>query len=248
MAGAAGYLVVRGADDLSTLPEVRRLLELRAGREAVSRGGSLLRALNPVWWVMSAALLGLLAVATAVGPGRGILSLAILLVLAGIAMWAGPKSARDSRWAAVAIPLSALVLGAGVGAAGFVLRTLGEDPPPYEALYTDEQRNLDMNGDPLLYYGPRPLHNLYVFDSDGNALTDVYLYDEDGTPVLVPRYACDPYLGEEIQVGTDNRFPRPHIELGGFDERGVVNGYEISQPFCEEVDDVPFTVAVPGGK
>lgn len=247
--GAAGYLVVRGTQDLRALPEVRKLAELRGAKNAASRGVRLLQMLNPVWWVVSAALLGLLAVASAVGQSSGILALVILLALAGIALWAGPKAARDLRWVAVVVPLSALVVGSGLGTAGYVLQNVGDDDPYADELhYAYATQNLADDGSPALYYGSRQVENLYVFDSEGKPLTDVYVYGEDGSPVLMPRYACDPHAQTKIQTGKDNKFPRPHIEQGGYDEFGTVNGYNVSRPFCHEIDEVPFTVAVPGGE
>ncbi|EID53287.1 HAAS signaling domain-containing protein [Saccharomonospora xinjiangensis] len=247
VAVSGGYLVLRGTATVRELPELRGLLD--AGREGngVPRVARCLRALNPVWWVLSALVLGLLAVVAVVGHGGGVLGLVTMLALAGLALWAGPRSARDYRMVAVTLPLSAFVVGVGAGLADYVIGTARSSAAPYSAPPV-EYLNYTNGGEPLLFYGSEEIGNIYVFDAKGNPLTDVYLYTEQGSPIRVPRYGCEEFTGGTMRTGTDNQFPRPRIDQGGVDDHGIVNGYNAYKPFCEEIDGVPFTVAVPNGK
>lgn len=243
-AGSAGYLILQGSHDVWALPEVRKFVERTGLRGAGSRGKNPLQVISPVWWVVAAVLLGMFAFAAASSP----LVVVTFLVLAGLMLWAGPMSAREWRWGALVLPLSALVVGGVVGTGGSIVQRINQPDWAYDDPYAYTSWNLDEGAESELYYGSRTLENLYVFDAEGQPLTDVYVYAEDGSPVLLPRYGCDPNTGEKIHTGRDNQFPRPRIEQGGWDEHGTVNGYNVDRPFCEEVEGVPFTVAVPSGK
>ncbi len=249
MVGAsAGYFVLHGTAAVRELPELRGLLAAGRAGDGVPRVVRWVRALNPVWWAVSALFLGLLAVVTVVGPGSGVLELVTLLALAGLLLWAGPRAARDYRMAAVALPLSAFVVGAGVGLADYMIGSARSSATSYSTPPAEYLNYTPDGGEPLLFYGSEQIDNIYVFDAEGKPLTDVYFYTEQGSPIRIPRYGCDEHTGERIPTGTDNRFPRPHVEQGGVDDYGTVNGYNAYRPFCEEVDEVPFTVAVPNGK
>ncbi|EHR60011.1 DUF1700 domain-containing protein [Saccharomonospora cyanea] len=242
---SGGYFATYGTSVLRGLPEVRRLASVDRSGEMSRRAVGWLRALNPVWWGVSAALLVVLGVALAVAPDSGgVVGLVTLLLLAGLGVWVGPKSVRDHRLVSVALTLSAFVVGAGAGLADYVIGSARSSDTAYPAPYPYPAAD----GEPLLFYGSEQVDNIYVFDAEGKPLTDLYFYTEQGSPIRIPRYGCEEHTGERIPTGTDNRFPRPHVEQGGMDDYGTVNGYNAYRPFCEEVDEVPFTVAVPNGK
>ncbi|WP_024876217.1 DUF1700 domain-containing protein [Saccharomonospora piscinae] len=235
------YLKTRGTAVLGALPEVRAITALGRGDDTASVVRRL-RAAGPVWWVLAAIMLVYLGLVLMFNDG-GTAALLGLLVLAGVVLWAGPRSVRDRALVAVTLPLSGFVLGAALGLAGTLI-----EATRYSTAAVERETysvNEGPNGEPLLRYGDQDVSNLYVFDSEGAPLTDVFLYTEDGRPLTVPRHGCDPTTRERIRTGEDNRFPRPRIEQGGYDDYGVPNGYNAHQPFCREVTEVPFTAAIP---
>lgn len=240
-AAAAAYVWINGPGVVRSLPEVRWFV---AGSGGVwsQRLNTALQALNPVWWWLSAALLTLLAIVLVAEWYNGVLGLPVLLAVAALALWAGPKSRTDRRMLWAAVPVSAFVVGAGLGLAGHLIESAHGHSGDFHAY---EATNTTIDGELLLLYGQEEVENLYLFDSEGTPLTDVYIYTDDGRPLLAQRYGCEQHTQEKIPVGRDNHFPRPHIEQGGVDEFGTVNGYNAYRAFCREVDEVPFTVAVP---
>ncbi|OQO90063.1 hypothetical protein B1813_19785 [Saccharomonospora piscinae] len=241
VAMSVAYLVTRGTAAIAALPEVRAVTAAGRG-DKMAPAVRWLRTAGPVWWVLAAIGLVYLGIVLVVKNGSAVALLG-LLVLAGLLLWAGPKSGRDRALVAVTLPLSAFVLGAGLGLAGSLIETTRFSELRAEQVPTYYPQG--PNGEPLLRYGDQDIDNLYVFDSEGAPLTDVFLYTEDGRPLVVPRHGCDPTTQERIRTGEDNRFPRPHIEQGGYDDYGVPNGYNAHQPFCREVTEVPFTAAIP---
>ncbi|WP_019815805.1 DUF1700 domain-containing protein [Saccharomonospora saliphila] len=245
----AGALHVwrRGTDGVRALPEVRWILA-GSGQVWRDRIAASLRVLHPVWWVVAAVLLLLVGIVLVAERGNSVLGLPLALGLAGLVLWAGPRSRGDRRMLWASLPVSAFVLGAGLGLAGYVVQQVERVPAGSPYGYAPYGHNTTADGDPALFYGDQRLDNLYLFDADGEPLTDVYVYTEDGSPLIVPRQGCERATGTEIEVGEDNLFPRPRVETGAVDERGVVNGYNGYRPHCEVIEGVPFTVAVPSEK
>ncbi|WP_216208967.1 HAAS signaling domain-containing protein [Amycolatopsis aidingensis] len=237
------YVARFGTDSVFSLPEVRNLRSALPGTEdgVPGRIRGYLRALKPAWWLVCAVVpvvLGLLAF----GSRGGWLLVPLLAVVGALALWAGPRSRTDRRWLWYILPVSAVAAGGLLGLTGSVLdRVVGpqhySDPYPAGAWTS--------NGTPVLRYGGEQLENVYVFDAEGKPLTDVYLYAEDGSPITLPRYACEPGTGAERKTGEDNRFPRPRLEHGAYDDAGVRNGYNGHIPECRELEGVPFTAAIP---
>ncbi|PRX48342.1 hypothetical protein B0I33_104158 [Prauserella shujinwangii] len=244
---ASGWFVWRhGTERVADLPEVRRLLQALRPRAGEPAGGlpGYLRSLRPAWWLLCATVLVLFGLLLVLRSRDAFLVLPLLLVLAAAAMWSGPRSVRDARLLWLSLPLSALVAGSALGLLGFAGERVSGNFGYHTSPYAYEPANT-VNGEPALFYGEHPVENVYVFDSEGEPVTDVYLYDQDGRPLTMPRHVCRPETGTTSVVGRDNRYPRPHIEQGAYDERGDLNGYDAYLPHCTQTDQVPFTAVVP---
>lgn len=159
---ATWYVTRRGMDALAALPEVRRLASALDSGSPGTRGKILtyLRTLEPAWWLACAVMLMLVA-ALLLRYGldeAGVLALLVLVAAAGLALWAGPRWKSERRWLWAAIPLSAFVLGAGLGVFNLAVdqaRFAGREYAAYEGPYEAPQE--------LTYQG-KPVRNIYVFD------------------------------------------------------------------------------------
>ncbi|WP_199430362.1 HAAS signaling domain-containing protein [Qaidamihabitans albus] len=245
VAASAWYVWQRGTDRVAELPEVRRLrAALRPGESGRATGVlGYLRSLRPAWWLVCAVFLVVLGLLFVVSSSGGFLVLLLLLGLAALVIWAGPRSGADRRLLWLSLPVSAFVAGGALGLTGY-LGEVVDDRHSYPAEQYPYHANT-VDGEPALYYGEEHVENVYAFDSDGEALTDVYLYGQDGRPLVLPRYTCEEGTGAKARIGADNRFPRPHIWQGAYDDLGRYNGYNAYRPECRESAEVPFTVAIP---
>jgi hypothetical protein len=148
------------------LPETVALAQAieEAEKGPVSKGIAYLKSLQPAWWLARAVLI---AISGLIVDGIGVFFL-VGLALAGLALVSGPRAKTDRRWLWVSLPAGAL-------AAGVLLFIIGSVIP--NTTYRDNYPT--SSGPPFPPFPSMPT-NVYVFDKDGKALTDVYLYDEDG--------------------------------------------------------------------
>ncbi|SFO81233.1 Uncharacterized membrane protein [Amycolatopsis arida] len=233
---SGAYVLRHGLRPVESLPEIRWARSLASADDRGVVG--YLRSLVPAWWLLCALALVVLAVLLLV-KSITLLVLPVFLVVGVAMLWLGPKSTKDRKLLWISLPVSAFALGALAGMAGHLVEAVDRAD-----LYTDRYATAGYVDNGLLYRG-QPVENVYLFDAEGKPLTDVYLYDQDGRPILLPRYGCDPVGGGQVPQGEDNRFPRPYLDHGALDDQGNRNGYNGYRPYCREVDEVPFTVAVP---
>lgn len=241
VAASAWYVWARGTDRVAELPEVKRL---RSGISGGEPGAArrYLSTLRPAWWVVCAAVFGVVALLLVVkNSGNIILGLPVLAAFAAIALWAGPRSRTDRRLLWASLPVSALAAGGALGLVGYLADSVEY---PTDA-YTYETATTTMDGQPVLTYGSETVENIYAFDENGKPLTKVYLYTEDGKPLSLPRYRCDKSTGTRSNVGEDNKFPHPRVEENVYDDHGNVNGYNAYRPGCSESTKVPFAAVIP---
>jgi hypothetical protein len=238
------YVRRRGTGPVGALPEVRGLRSLLTPPEGgrPDRFVGYLRSLQPAWWLLCAAVLTVLGLMVLRRSGSALIVLVLMVGLAAVVVWAGPRSGGDRRWLWLTLPVSALAVGALFGLGDQMVNSAPNSG--YSGAYRDAPENT-IGGQPTLSYGSDTVENLYVFDAQGKPLTDVYLYTQDGRPLTLPRYACEPSTGASAKRGQDNRFPRPHIELFGYDDQGSYNGYNAYRPGCRENTEVPFAAAIP---
>lgn len=207
------------------LPLVRRL------RESVPRpgapGGGLVAfvaSLQPAWWVVRA-LVAATAVAAVVGVDLGVVRLAVAVVAVPVSVWVGHLSRRDRRALWVVAPLNALAVGlvpllfAGSLLSGGALLSGGSSGPEPAWSYLPG----------LWQDGERPVTDIRPVDSYGNALRDVYLFDQDGRPLDVGDPCGDGTSGPSAPLP----YPRGTAE---YDD--VTGG-------CVVVPPGPLVVAVP---
>ncbi|MCP2250613.1 DUF1700 domain-containing protein [Lentzea aerocolonigenes] len=187
----------RGAaqQEIMNLPETHRLqkwLSPEAGTPA-DRAITYLRSLQPAWWLVRAALLGLGAVLLA---GRDILGFLVIAAIAVVSVFAGPRAKVDRRWLWFSLPASALAVGLLFQMIDVTANQLG---------YNSSRQS---------YQAPivETYQNIYAYDENGKLLTNVLLYDQDGNPINAPQqyYGC---RGSDPQpMIPANRYPRPKID------------------------------------
>jgi hypothetical protein len=163
--------------------------------------------------------------------------------LAALAVIAGARLTQNRNWLWVALPISGLTVGIGLG--GLSLLSQGGFTPATVYAYSDASYN-NATG---LWLDGREVNNLYAFDADGTPITDFYLFDSAGQPVLTPRQDCAEFDASFNGVpAKDNQYPRPRIMIDGtsLEDYRERYGYPpFDQDSCSEETDVPFTVAIP---
>ncbi|MYW95605.1 hypothetical protein G3I59_34675 [Amycolatopsis rubida] len=246
---SVAFLLLRGVDAMRELPEVVRakamVKSMRDDRSA-DRALTYLNSLKPAWWVVCGFALLAFGLLLMIRNLHAVLLLPVLLVGAGLVMWAGPRTKADGRMLWIAVPVSAFVVGSAFGGLGAAVnlvrdRTYSSNSAPMYASSTYE----DVHGNEALRYGTHELSNLYVFDANGKPLEDVYLYDDRGRPLAITRYGCEKDTGTSQMTGQDNHFPRPKVVEGVQDDHGNVNGYNGYRGYCREDAGVPFAAVIP---
>ncbi|WP_328607288.1 hypothetical protein OG943_46710 [Amycolatopsis sp. NBC_00345] len=243
------FLHRRGIAAVLALPEavrvrdtIRKFREDRKGDRTLAYLGTL----KPAWWVACAAVLVAFGLFLMLRHSYALLLLPFLIAAAVAVVWAGPRAPGDRRLLWIVVPVSAFVVGGGLGGVGAMIDRVGHysynsGTPSYVTSYASD----DQYGNQQLRYGNEELKNVYAFDADGKPLTDVYLYDEQGRPITITRYGCEQDTGTEAKRGVDNRFPRPQLVQGTQDANGNLDGYNGYRGYCHEVTGVPFAAAIP---
>ncbi|MGV9293287.1 HAAS signaling domain-containing protein [Amycolatopsis sp. NPDC003676] len=246
---SVAFLLLRGLDAMRELPEVVRaramVKSMREDRSA-DRALTYLNSLKPAWWVVCGFALLAFGLLLMIRDLHAVLLLPVLLVGAGLVMWAGPRIKADGRMLWIAVPVSAFVVGSafgGLGAAVHLVRdrtySSSSTPAYASSMYQDS------HGNESLRYGQHELTNLYAFDANGKPLENVYLYDDRGRPLTITRYGCEKDTGTSQMTGQDNQFPRPKVVEGVQDDHGNVNGYNGYRGYCREDAGVPFAAVIP---
>jgi hypothetical protein len=161
--------------------------------------------LRPGWWVLRGYLLAMLLVSL-YGHGRAVpenpADWAVVAALVVASVWFGRRrGGRPAALFAVGLnALAALALLAGLTA----VKPLGADPAP--VAHAAARVNMLMVGGSS---GSIGVANIRPYAKDGTPLTDVYLYDQDGKPVITDPesrgYTVDRSCGEPVL----NRYPLP---------------------------------------
>ncbi|NUP63226.1 MAG: hypothetical protein HOW71_13780 [Nonomuraea sp.] len=159
--------------------------------------------LRPGWWVLRGYLLAMLLLAiTADGgivPGN-LAEWALVAAFVVASVWFGRS--RGGRFAAI-LATGVNVVAALALFAGLTTAESGVDERPVA---------MAEPSDVLLVGRDLGVYNIKPYAKDGSPLTDVYLYDQDGSPItLSPEehgYMVDRSCGEPVL----NRYPLPLIE------------------------------------
>jgi hypothetical protein len=197
------------------------------GQSAYRGFAAFLPELRPGWWVLRGYVLAMLLLSLP-GEGRVTPQDPVDWVVLAAAVWASVWLGRRTRGrllatlAIVANLAGAVALLAALTAAQF------KTSQPVAYAVNKPMNVLMVGGDSDNVYNIKP------YAKDGTPLTDVYLYDQDGNPVLThPEdygYTVDPGCGEPIL----NRYPLPLI--GGRMSTGRPST-------CESPEPVPMKTA-----
>ncbi|SDO00607.1 DUF1700 domain-containing protein [Lentzea jiangxiensis] len=214
--------------EIMNLPETHRLKKWLTPEEGTpaERAITYLKSLQPAWWLVRAGLLGLGAVLLA---GRDILGFLAIAAIAVVSVFAGPRAKVDRRWLWFSLPASALAVGllfqvidVTAGQLGYNASRSSYQPPIVESY-----------------------ENIYAYDENGKLLTNVLLYDQDGSPINAPRSynGCNmPGNGPEPVIPA-NRYPRPQVDY----ENGVCYTVTPSVTAPSSTSSTPSSVPASSG-
>ncbi|WP_187361580.1 hypothetical protein [Phytoactinopolyspora mesophila] len=215
------------------------------------------RSLRPAWWAARAAALG-----AAVGYASTMsLGLAVFLVGVVGSVWLGLRTSRQpllgGRRVAlgvvntVAVVLGAVALSSAVDSdRTTVVEYVSYADDEWDEGHGgwDEEHPVDDVSEPAVapddewsQGGDGQVTNIFPYGPDGELLTGVRLFDQDGTPVEVPWIACD-----DDARGVDFTVPSPwgaHVypRLSGSDDEGECGQPELRAPFGEQLPDLEPT-------
>jgi hypothetical protein len=176
--GALGLpLVIRDGPrvpSVAALPEVRWFVAARPAAGTAPRTiTDFVASLQPAWWVVRAIAAAVL-VGTVVFSGDEPAVLLLALVAVPVSIWVGHRTRRDRRWLWGVVPLNVL--------AGLVLLwPLGAGPS--EAYDTGSASSYPVSMPGLWQDSEREIRDIRPVDANGNPLTGVYLFDQDGRPI-----------------------------------------------------------------
>ncbi|WP_166349402.1 DUF1700 domain-containing protein [Phytoactinopolyspora limicola] len=217
------------------------------------------RSLRPAWWLVRAAIVGL-AVGYVSSAGLG---LAVFFAAAVASVWLGLR-AVDGRlagdWRTAMVGVNAAALVAGVAVASSMVSSAGQvfyadTWPDHDEYYADEyQPQGDYIGDT---YGEQWLadgenvSNIFPYGPDGELLIGVRLYNQDGTPLVLPAPNCvDAPWGESFSVADpwgSNVYPRlssMRDDEHGYDGDVYLDG-DVDDACTEPSLDAPYGVHLP---
>jgi hypothetical protein len=209
---------------VAALPEVRWLAAVRPAAGTPTRTVTdFVGSLQPAWWVLRAIAAAALVVAVVLG-GDAAAVLLFALAAVPVSVWVGHRTRRDRRWLWGVVPLNAL-------AALVLLWLLADGLPGGSDSGSASSYPVSLPG--LWQDSEREIRDIRPVDADGNPLTGVYLFDQDGHPI-------DTSAGEEcvgsdsgIDPGSNAAYPR-----GTWD-------YDPDTGRCRHTPPGPLVVAVP---
>ncbi len=235
---------------LRTAPAVvaRDVKALVARTPWLGRLAGFLVALRPVWWVFRAVLVTSIATIFVGGaPVNG------FNVLFGIAVLIVSVQFGRGRWLPFAW-MKALLLAANIIlaiAAPFVIASWAgqlNDATSAQQYLDDTSNFADTSG---LAYDGNQVSNIFAYDAQGNPLTDVQLFDQDGRPLDVSGDPTSPTL-EDGQPGILvpsqqvpgrlgwNVYPLGHVSADDLTDDGAIKHSVTPTPA-----KLPFAAATP---
>jgi hypothetical protein len=230
--GALGLpLVIREGPhvpSVAALPEMRWFVAARPAAGTSARTiTDFVASLQPAWWVARAVAAAVLVGTVAVG-GEDLAVLLLALVAVPVSIWVGHRSRRDRRWLWGVVPLNTLaavvllwLLTAGLPGA-YDSGSASSYPVSMPGLWQDSEREI---------------RDIRPVDADGNPLTGVYLFDQDGHPIDTSAGEECVGLGEggsaESEPGDNAAYPRGTWDVDPRTGR------------CRHAPPGPLVVAVP---
>ncbi|OLT08908.1 hypothetical protein BJF90_12390 [Pseudonocardia sp. CNS-004] len=177
--------------------------------------------LQPAWWVLRAIAAAALVVAVfAGGEAPAVLLFGLLAVPASI--WVGHRTRRDRRLLWVVVPLNAL---AAIALLWMLVDGIPGSREPSPASYDVSVPGLWQDRD-------REIRDIRPVDAEGNPLSGVYLFDQDGLPIDTSGSEC---AGDGTDPGSGANVAYP---------RGTWD-YDPGTGDCRHIPPLPLVVAVP---
>jgi hypothetical protein len=226
--GALGLpLVIRDGPQVpsvAALPEVRWFVAARPAAGTAPRTiTDFVASIQPAWWVVRAIAAAVL-VGAVVFSGDEPAVLLLALVAVPVSIWVGHRTRRDRRWLWGVVPLNVL--------AGLLVLMWPLAAAPSEAYDSGSVSSYPVSMPGLWQDSEREIRDIRPVDADGNPLTGVYLFDQDGRPIDTSGAECvDSVRG--IDPGSNAAYPR-----GTWD-------YDPDTGHCRHTPPGPLVVAVP---
>ncbi|GIF53123.1 hypothetical protein Afe04nite_76620 [Asanoa ferruginea] len=164
------------------------------------RASEFLRMLLPAWWVLRGYLVAMLITVATTGGGFGLLprlggstlAAALLLIVCVLAsIWLGRREGNLRP-----VPKAVVVIA---GVLLFFFGLVGFDKADGWDGRWDLNLPQSVSNDPYGY-----VQDVYVYDQNGNPLTDVSLFDQDGNPIrLGDPYRCGTSYAYQVNAGPD---------------------------------------------
>ncbi|MEJ3658803.1 hypothetical protein WEH80_38195 [Actinomycetes bacterium KLBMP 9759] len=211
---------------VAALPAVKGFLAARPNAGGTWRSlTDFLAGLQPAWWLLRAFVAAALVFAV-FGTSTGLPGVLLLfLVAAPISVLLGYTSRRDRRWLWAVVPLNGLAAAALLLVAGTGLASPSRDYSPPTASYSQPGLWLD---------GTREIEDIRPVDAQGQPLSDVYLFDQNGQAIDI---SSSQRCYDEDSSSAPSAAPRPY-------PRGT-SQYDPSTGRCRHVPPAPIVVAVP---
>ncbi len=212
----------RGASTAAWIRESIDQIPPHIRRELVTIG-------QPVWWVARGAVGG---AAFFLVFGANAVTVVGALAGAAVSIWIGRRTQQDARWLWYVVPLNvvatiivpAWLATSFVGGPGSIFNNYNDYRGTSTSNYTPSGLNLDGNA----------IVNVYPFDDQGR-LVHVRLYDQSGKPISLIRQDCAMQNGDRPQDEFSNFFPLVSVQD---DANAPVDSNGVA--ICKDSDKPPF--------
>lgn len=188
---------------------------------------------QPVWWVARGIVGG-----GAIFAVWGASAVTVVGALAGAALsvWIGRKTQQDRRWLWYVVPLNVVaaiivpvwLAFSFVGGSSFGVFANGSGPDYSNSTSSYYPNGLALDGDTI--------SNIYPFDEQGRQVK-VRLYSQDGKPISLPLQDCAVNDGTSSSDTTSNLYPQA---VANTDQAGEPDVNGNSTTICKDSDKAPF--------
>jgi HAAS domain-containing protein len=212
----------RGASTAAWIRESINQIPANVRHELVTIG-------QPVWWVARGAVGG---GAFFVVFGANAVTVVGALAGAAVSIWIGRRTQQDPRWLWYVVPLNvvatiivpAWLAASFVGGPSGIFNNYNDYRGTSNNNYVQSGLNLDGNA----------ISNLYPFDDQGRQV-HVRLYDQDGKPINLERQDCAMQSNDRPQNELSNFFPLVTVQD---DPNAPVDADGVA--ICKDTDKAPF--------
>ncbi|WP_232662406.1 HAAS signaling domain-containing protein [Pseudonocardia sp. TRM90224] len=210
---------------VAALPAVQNFLNARPKVGSTWRSSTdFVASLQPAWWLLRAFVAAGLVFAV-FGTSTGLTAVLLLfLVVAPVSVLLGFASRRDRRWLWAVVPLNGVAAAAMLLVAGSGLASPVQE---YSSPASYSQPGLWLDG-------AREIEDIRPVDAQGQPLSDIYLFDQNGQAIDVSSQRC---YEDGRSSYAPSVAPRPY-------PRGT-SQFDPTTGECRHVPPAPLVVAVP---